>query len=187
MTYLYLPRTISTLSEAFRYFEEMYKNRGLAGTFGKHFGKEFTPCHFVTLTLRDQYVAGLGKIPLGTLSLAKAWRWFYHSVRHVQGHRFEFIMVIERQRRGVPHCHVLTFNTAGIVGHEQFLEEGCWQRFGRSRIEKFVPGKINGAAEYLGKYIGKDRTHLRFAVSRILMRMAASSSTGGPVMPCKAV
>lgn len=164
----FIPDHCFTLNDAFAFIEHVTKCVELAGHFGRHVKSGSTPSHFVTLTMRDQFVQGVGKVPLGMISMNKVWRQFCHLVRATIGHRFEFICVVENQRRGVPHVHALLYGADELVGHERFIEQCCWEDSGRARVEAFQAGR--NAAEYLGKYIGKESRKLTVFVSRDLLK-----------------
>lgn len=168
----FIPEHCFKLGDAFAFIEHVLKCVELAGHFGRHVKAGSAPSHFVTLTMRDQFVAGVGRVPLGMISMNKVWKQFCQLVRATVGHRFEFICVVENQRRGVPHVHALLYGSDELAGHERFIEECCWEDFGRARVQAFERGR--NAAEYLGKYIGKESRKLSVFVSRDLLKRTSA-------------
>lgn len=149
-----VPYNVYTLAGAFRFMEIQERAELIKTVFASDLSDRFIFSHFVTLTLRDRRVPGSGIIPLGTVSLARAWTWFQARCRTYNGGRRPAgLMVVEYQRRGVPHIHALMI-MPGAIGSERKIETECWFKFGRSTVWRYKPAL--GAGYYLSKYIVKD-------------------------------
>jgi|GEM_PF-3969968 len=149
----YFPH-FSSLNAAFAYMERVELGAEVKEQFGKYLQERFSFTHFVTLTLRDRKPLS-DKLPAGRVSLNRAWKNFSRLVRHENtGITPAGVKVIEYQRRGVPHIHSLTTNTAGIIGTEHELETALWISSGRSQLQRY--NHHIGASGYLSKYLVKD-------------------------------
>lgn len=161
------------LARAFYSAERRHDNSAIAGRLGVYLAGLLVFVHFVTLTLRDKVRDGY-RIPCGRRTVERAWSYWCALVRNLTGEQPQYLRVTEYQRRGVPHVHALTTNTAGCIGFEHDLTDALWDKYGRAQMLRYNP-RI-GAGRYLSKYLGKD-SRVEIAASGRLYQYAAPRRT----------
>lgn len=113
-----------------------------------HVATERKLTRFVTLTLDP------AKIPQGVLShayLRECWRKMRVYLSRRSGRSVEFIAVVELQRSGIAHLHVLV----GVYLPQEWLSK-AWQAVGGGRIVDVRWVDVQRIAGYLAKYLTKD-------------------------------
>jgi len=103
---------------------------------------------FLTLTLNPKYLPDEGQVPY----IRNVWRKFRVYMKRKTGETVSFISVLEFQKSGRPHMHVLI---------DQYLHQGwvsnTWDRLGGGKIVHIERVKDLGKIGwYLGKYLTKE-------------------------------
>jgi len=164
---------VRSLDYSFQLMEQMELSTLLRGALGEHLAERFLWTHWTTLTLRDRY-EGSRRIPLGQISLARAWREWVRFVRRTGRARLEWFAVTEFQKRGVPHIHALLI-APGIYGFERGIVDWFYDAWGINELERYNP--TLGAGAYLGKYLAKD-SRIRVETSRGLDQYRSPAVNG---------
>jgi len=132
---------------------------------------------FVTITLADpvnyHILEGrtLGRIPHNWDQMGWATAWhryhsFVHELRHqmasVGGDPKELMLfgVMEMQKRGVPHWHMLVYHPALSAWPRESASRYLWQNAGSNLVEGYKPAL--GGRFYLPKYLVKDLDSVEF-------------------------
>ncbi len=115
--------------------------------------KAFMPI-FVTLTCKEN----IQNIKIGNRHYSKFIQRLNHALFKKKKNILKYVAVIEFQKRGAIHYHIIFFNLPFNKGNKKIIEQ-CWGQ-GFIKMEA-IKKHINNVGNYILKYITKDNADSR--------------------------
>jgi len=111
---------------------------------------------FLTLTIDPTRFVSLDH---AYREIQAAWNRLLTMLQKRCGHRLEFVKIVEFQKNGSPHLHVLFLNIARLIDADE-LREFWDHRYGQGTFVylKKLGNRINKVVSYLVKYMEKNLT-----------------------------
>jgi len=135
----------------------LFNGRTRRANFRRLVTTNFSSCNFITLTFRDSEKEGFDITDIASCNLA--FDKFMKRLRRAFPTDFKFLVVVEFQKRGAVHYHMLADLGLEFLGEEHTR---WYERYFQSRYWKhgFVDIKavdhVDNLGAYISKYMSKD-------------------------------